>query len=59
MQETQIQSMEWEDPLEEEMATRFLENFIDRGALRSTVHGIMKSQTNEWLTYEYIKCELF
>ena len=44
MQETQVQSLGWEDPLEEEMATHYsipcLENPKDKGAWRATVHGI-------------------
>ena len=52
MQETQkmwVQSLGWEDPLEEEMAThsRILdwENPIDRGTWCATVHRVGKSQT--------------
>ena len=48
MQETSDQSLGWEDPLEEGMAT----HSIDKGAWRSpmdkgawaTVHGVSKSQ---------------
>ena len=49
MQETWVQSLGWEDPLEKEMAThssipawRIL---MDRGAWRATVHGVAKSWT--------------
>ena len=49
MQETWVQSLGWEDPLEEGIAThssilawRIL---IDRGAWLATVHGFTKSQT--------------
>ena len=50
MQETQVQSLSWEDPLEEGMASHSsiyscLENPMDRGAWRATVHGVAKSQT--------------
>ena len=46
MWETQVQSLGWEDPLEKEMATYFcLENPMDRGAWRATVHGVSKSWT--------------
>ena len=49
MQETQVQSLSWEDPLEESMATHSqyscLENPLDRGAWWATVHGAAKSQT--------------
>ena len=43
MQETWIQFLGWEDPLEKEMATHSgscLENSMDRGAWRATVHGV-------------------
>ena len=49
MWETWVLSLDWEDPLEEGMATRsgILAWSIpmDRGALRDTVHGVAKSQT--------------
>ena len=54
MQETQVWSLGWEDPLEKEMATHSqhscLENPMDRGASRATVYGITKSDTTERLT---------
>ena len=56
MQETWVQSLGQEDPLEKEMATpregngnflpgKFscLENSMDRGAWQATVHGVTKS----------------
>ena len=47
MQETWVQSLGWEDPLEKEMATQLqyscLENPVDRGAWQATVHGVAKS----------------
>ena len=49
VRETWVQSLGWEDPLEEGMATHF--NIlawiipIDRGAWRATVHGVAKSRT--------------
>ena len=49
MQETWVQSLGWEDPLEEGMATH--SNILawripmDRGAWCATVHGVTKSQT--------------
>ena len=49
MQETWVQSLGWEDPLEEDMAT--YSSILDwripmnRGAWWTTVHGVTKSQT--------------
>ena len=47
MQETQVQSLGQEDPLEEEMATHSsilaLENSVDRGDWQASVHGVAKS----------------
>ena len=42
-----VQSLGWEDPLEEDMATQFtcLENGMDRGAWWATVHRVTKSWT--------------
>ena len=49
MWETWVQSLGWEDPLEESMATHssILAWRIpkDRGAWGTTVHGVAKSQT--------------
>ena len=51
MQETWVQSLGWEDPLEEGMTTHsnILAQRIpmeeDRGAWQATVHGVTKSQT--------------
>ena len=48
MKETQVQSLGWEDPLEEGRANllqySFLENPMDRGAWWARVHRIAKSQ---------------
>ena len=48
-QETWVQSLGWEDPLEKEMTNPLqyscLENSMDRGAWWATVHGIPKSLT--------------
>ena len=45
-QETQIKSLGWEDPLEEGIATHSsiscLENPMNRGAWRATVHEVAK-----------------
>ena len=47
IQETRVQSMGREDPLEEEMATHFsilcLKNPMNRGAWRAIVHGVAES----------------
>jgi len=43
-QETQVQSLGQEDPLEKKMAT-CLENPIDREAWCAAVHGVSKSWT--------------
>ena len=52
MQETQeiwVQFLRWEDPLEKEMATLFSilawRIPMDRGAWRTTVHGVTKNRT--------------
>ena len=47
IQETWLQSLGREDPLEKGMATHssILENPMDRGTWQATVHGITKSQT--------------
>ena len=54
MQETQVQSLGWEDPLEEgspgggngnPVQYPCLENSLDRGAWKATVYGFAKSQT--------------
>ena len=49
IQETWIQSLGKEDPLEEGMATHFSilawRIPMDRGAWQATVHGVAKSQT--------------
>ena len=45
-QETQALSLGWKDPLEECNPLQYscLENPMDRGAGRATVHGVSKSQ---------------
>ena len=49
MQETQVQSLGQEGPLEKEMATHssilVRKNPTDRGASKATVRGVAKSQT--------------
>ena len=49
IQETQVQSLGQEDLLEKGTAT-CLENPMDRGAWRTTVHGVAESDRTEWLT---------
>ena len=48
-QETRVQSLGQEDPLEEEMATQlqhsYLKNPMDRGAWQATIHGVEKNLT--------------
>ena len=57
MQETWVQSLGWEDPLEESMVTHssILAWRIPmvRGALRATVHGVAESDTTEQLCTEH------
>ena len=49
MQETWVQSLGWEDPLEKGKAYPLqnsgLENSMDRGAWQATIHGAAKSRT--------------
>ena len=49
MWETWVRSLDWEDPLEEGMATHSIILAwgipMDRGAWWATVHGVAKSQT--------------
>ena len=54
MQETRVQSLGWEDPLEESLTIHssilVWRIHMDRGAWRATVHGVAKSWTwmSEW-----------
>ena len=47
MQDTETQSLDWEDPLEEEMATNSSilawKNPMDKGAWQATVYGVAES----------------
>ena len=49
MGETEVLSLDWEEPLEKGIAIRSqyscLENYMDRGAWQATVQGVSKSQT--------------
>ena len=52
-----VQSRGQENLLEKGMATHpvsLLENFMDRGAWRATVHGVPGSDTAEWLTFNLL-----
>ena len=48
LRETWVQSLGWEEPLEEDTATHFSilawRIPMDRGALWATIHGVIKSQ---------------
>ena len=48
-QETWLQSLDWEDSLEESVTTHFSllarRSPMDRGAWQATVHAVAKSQT--------------
>ena len=48
MQDTWVQSLGWEDPLEEDMVTHSSilawSITMNRGAWQATVHGVTKSQ---------------
>ena len=47
-QEMQVQSLGQEDPLEKmetDSSILAMENLMDRGAWRATVHGVTKSRT--------------
>ena len=54
MHETWVRSLNWEDPLEEGMATHFSilawRIPIDRGAWQAAVHGVAESDTTEQLS---------
>ena len=58
MQETQVQSLGLEDPLEKENGNPLqyscMENPMDRGAWRKTVHGVTKDlDTPERVSFVY------
>ena len=56
IQEIQAWSLEWEDPLEDWMATHpsiLMDNSMDRGAWWATIHGVPRSQT-DWVTNNFI-----
>ena len=51
VQDTQVRSLSQEDPLEKGMTTPLqyscLENPVDRGARRATVHGVTKESATK------------
>ena len=51
MQETQVRSLGWQDPLEKEngypLQYSCLESPMDRGARQATGHGVAESDTAE------------
>ena len=55
MQETQVGSLGWKDPLEEEMATHSSilawKNPMDKGAWQTTVHEVAELDTTEQLRH--------
>ena len=61
MQEARVQSLVWEDPLDEGMATH--SSILDwripmnRGAWQSTVHGVTKSQTSTSISIASLNME--
>ena len=58
MQETRIQSLGQEDPLENRMATYWyscLENSMDRGTWWTTVHGVAESDMTEQLKLSLLR----
>ena len=65
MWETWVQSLGWEDPLEEDMATHSSilawRIPMDREAWQTTVHGVVKSRTllsdlSTYTSYKYLHC---
>ena len=57
MRETWVQSLGWEDPLEEDMATHSSilawRIPMDRGAWWATVHGIFQARMHEWVVFPF------
>ena len=51
MQETQVQSLGWEDPLEKEVATHSSYSMYGGPWPWATVHGLAESNTKEQLTF--------
>ena len=61
MRETWVQSLGWEDPLEEGMAIHSSITAwripLDRGAWRTTIHGVTESDATEWLSTSQAQSE--
>ena len=57
MEETWVQSLDWEASLEKGKATHYscLENFKDRGAWWATVHGGSQRVRSKWVTFTLIQ----
>ena len=57
MRETWVQFLGWEDPLEEGTATHSSilawTVFMDRGAWRDTVHGVLQARILEWVAFPF------
>ena len=55
MQEMWVQSLGWEDLLEEGIATQYscLENHMNRGARWATVHRVTESDMSEQLNHHH------
>ena len=61
MQEMQVQSLAWEDPLKEDMATHSSilawSIPVDSGAWQAKVHVVTKSDMTELLTLRLFKAD--
>ena len=59
IQESQVRSLGQEDPLEKgngyPLQYSCLDNSMDRGAWRATIHGVAKSDMIEQLTFNSVK----
>ena len=57
MQETWVQFLGWEDPMEKGKATHSSilawKNLMDRGAWQATVHGILQARILEWVAISF------
>ena len=55
MQETWVQSLGWEDPLEMGKVTQYsgLENSMDCSLSGSSIHGIFQARVLEWVAISF------